>query len=152
MAAVARVTPTTFVMLAGDAFHQAGQIRPSPHLSTVFPVPPAILASSRKTIARKFFFSPDDTTDLHNHTVPFLSVPTGSESFYQDPVTARVSQLMLSVFDDDPDVLVVTAHDPTMHDLLEFFPNTLNDWQKRGIKDQGVWNFANASSRGYRLS
>jgi hypothetical protein len=152
MAALARVTPTSFILLAGDAFHQAGQIRPSPHLSTSFHVPVDILDASRHNISRKFFFAPDDNTDLHNRTVPFLAIATGKESLYQDPVTSRVSQFVLGVFDSDEDVLVLAAHDASMNDLLDFFPNTLNDWQKRGIKDRGVWNFANASSRGYRLT
>jgi hypothetical protein len=152
MAALARVTPTSFILLAGDTFHQAGQIRPSPHLSTSFPVPADILSASRHNISRKYFFAPDDDTDLHNHTVPFLAIATGAESFYQDPVTSRISQFMVGVFDSDEDVLVLTAHDASMHDFLDFFPNTLNNWQKKGIKDRGVWNFANSSSRGYRLT
>jgi hypothetical protein len=152
MAALARVTPTSFILFAGDAFHQAGQIRPSPHLSTSFPVPVDILDASRHDISRKYLFAPDDDTDLHNRTVPFLAIATGAESFYQDPVTSRISQFMLGVFDSDEDVLVLTAHDASMNAFFEFFPNMLNDWQKRGIKDRGVWNFANASSKGYRLT
>jgi hypothetical protein len=152
MGALARVTPTNFILFAGDAFHQAGQIRPSPHLSTSFPVPANILDASRHSISHEYFFAPDDDTDLHNRTIPFLAVATGAESFYQDPVTSRISQFMLGVFDSDEDVLVLTAHDASMHDFLEFFPNTLNEWQKKGVKDRGVWNFANASSTGYRLT
>jgi hypothetical protein len=152
MAALARVTPTSFILLAGDAFHQAGQIRPSPHLSASFPVPVDILDASRYNISRKYFFAPDDDTDLHNRTVPFLALATGAESFYQDPVISRISQFMLGVFDSDMDVLILTSHDASMNDALEFFPSALNDWQKKGIKDRGVWNFANASSKGYRLT
>jgi hypothetical protein len=151
MAGLARVTPTSFILLAGDAFHQAGQIRTSPHLSTSFPVPPDILNASLHNIARKYFFAPDDYTDLHNRTVPFLAIATGAESLYQDPETSRVSQFKLGVFDSDEDVLVLSSHDASMNDLLKFFPDTINDWQKRGIKDRGVWNFANISSKGYRL-
>ena len=152
MAALARVTPTSFILFAGDAFHQAGQIRPSPYLSTSLPVPADVLDASRHDISRKYFFAPDDDTDLHNRTVPFLAIATGTESFYQDPVISRISQFMLGVFDSDMDVLVLTSHDTSMNDVLGFFPNTLNDWQKKGIKDRGVWNFADTSSKGYRLT
>jgi hypothetical protein len=153
MAALARVTADpTFIMLSADTFHQAGQIRPSPHLHENFPVPANILASSKRTINREFFYAPDDNTDLTNHKVPLLTVPTGATSFYIDPRTARTSQFKMGVFDSDPNVFVVSSHDPSMASIIPFFPTTLNAWKAKGWKTQGVWNFANSNARGYRLS
>jgi hypothetical protein len=152
MAALARVTPTSLILLAGDTFHAAGQIRPSPHLHDTFPVPHDILERSRKSIAREYFWAPDDTTDLSNRTIPFLSPPTGTGSFYFDPVVSRISEFKLGVFDSDPNVFVLSAHDPSLHGVIDLFPKNINDWKAKGWKNRGVWSFADPTNHGYRLS
>ena len=152
MAALARVTSTSFILLSGDTFHQAGEVRPSPHLHEIFPVSPAILDSSRQNIARQYFWAPDDDTDLSNRTWPFLGVANGEDSFYFDPVVSTVSQYSVGVFDANPDILVFSAHDTTMENITVLFPHSLNGWKEQGWKERGVWQFANVSNRGYRLS
>jgi hypothetical protein len=149
MAALARVTPTTFVLLAGDTFHNSAQIRPSPDLHKSHPIPSEILTSSRSSISRQFFFAPHDTTDLSNRTTPMLDM--ASVGVNADPVTARVSQFNTEVFDGDENILVVTAHDPSYTDFLKLFPETINDWKAQGWKDKGVWQFGNVSSPAFVL-
>jgi hypothetical protein len=152
MAALARVTvnPTTFVLLAGDTFHQPAEIRPSPDLNKQYPVPPSILSSSHSSISREFFFSPLDNTDLSNRTTSFLD--PASAGFNFDPVRTRASQLVLQVFDADRDIMVVTAHDPSYEGLLEMFPKgSLNDWKEKGWKGKGVWQFGNETSPAFVL-
>jgi hypothetical protein len=119
-------------------------------LHNTYPVPQAILEDSRKEIEREYFFAPDDDTDLSNRTTPFLSVPNGG--FYFDPAVSRVAQFKIGVFDSNPDILVLASHDPSMRDLLDFFPNKINEWKKKGIKNQGVWEFANSAKVGYLLN
>jgi hypothetical protein len=147
---LARVTPTTFVLLAGDTFHNAAQIRPSPHLHHTYPIPRAILEDSRREIEREYFFAPDDDTDLSNRTIPFLTVATNA--FYFDPALSRVAQFKLGVFDSNPDILVLSSHDPSMRHLLDFFPKNINNWKQKGIKKGGVWEFANSENVGYMLN
>ncbi|KAJ7578411.1 hypothetical protein C8J56DRAFT_1059867 [Mycena floridula] len=149
MAGLARVTPTSFILLAGDAFHNVGQIRPSAHLHDHYPIPQEILDQSRLNINRKYFFAPDDDTDLSTDRTPFFTV---SNIFYSDPPTARVSQLVTTTFDSNPDVLVISAHDPAMEGLLELFPKNISQWKESGVKDEGIWLFAKNTTRGYRLS
>jgi hypothetical protein len=152
MAALARVTanPTTFVLLAGDTFHNAAEVRPSPDLNKKYPVPASILSSSQSSISREFFVSPLDTTDLSNRTIPFLDV--ASVGFNSDPVRTKVSQFDVQVFDVDEDILVVSAHDPSYEGLLEMFPKgSLNDWKEKGWKGRGVWQFGNATSPAFVL-
>jgi hypothetical protein len=152
MAALARVTvnPTTFVLLAGDTFHNSAEVRPSPDLNKQYPVPPSILSSSHSSISREFFFSPLDTTDLSNRTTSFLDV--ASSGFNFDPVRTKASQFVVQVFDVDEDILVVSAHDPSYEGLLEMFPNgTLNDWKEKGWKGDGVWQFGNGTSPAFVL-
>ncbi|KAJ7578447.1 hypothetical protein C8J56DRAFT_1030833 [Mycena floridula] len=147
MAGLARVTPTSFILLAGDAFHNVGQIRPSAHLHDH--IPQEILDQNRLNIDRKYFFAPDDKTDLSTDRTPFFTVSNG---FNFDPPTARISQLVTTTFDSNPDVLVISAHDATMEGLLELFPKSISQWKESGVKDEGIWLFVKNTTRGYRLS
>ncbi|KAJ7588121.1 beta-lactamase-like protein [Mycena floridula] len=149
MAGLARVTPTSFILLAGDAFHNVGQIRPSEHLHNHYPIPKEILDESRLNIDRKYFFAPDDNSDLSTDRTPFFTV---SNVFYSDPPTARISQLVTTTFDSNPDVLVISAHDPAMEGLLELFPKSVSQWKESGVKGKGIWLFAKNTTRGYGLS
>ncbi|KAJ7588103.1 beta-lactamase-like protein [Mycena floridula] len=150
MAGLARVTPTSFILLAGDAFHNVGQIRPSEHLHDHYPIPQEILDESRLNINRKYFFAPDDNTDLSTERTPFFTV--ANVGAYSDPPTARISQLVTTTFDSNPDVLVITAHDPAMEGILQLFPKSIRQWKQSGVKDEGIWLFAKNTTRGYRLS
>lgn len=152
MAALARLTPTSFVLLAGDAFHHVAQIRPSPNLAKNFPIPKDILAISQKSISREYFWSPDDTTDLTLKKTTFFVPASGNDSLNFDPLTSRVSQLGFSVFDAHPDILVVGAHDASTDLFLDLFPKSLNNWKTKGNKKAAVWAFADPKTRGYALS
>lgn len=152
MAGLARVTPTSFILLAGDAFHNGGQIRPSPCLASHFPIPPPIVASSQvpKTgISREIFFAPDDPTDLSSRITPFLGI--AEKGAYADPVMAKVKQLQLGVFDSHPDVLVISAHDPSYTGMFNLFPESIKNWKEEGWKREGVWQFANPEHPAFLL-
>ncbi|KAJ7599064.1 hypothetical protein C8J56DRAFT_915777 [Mycena floridula] len=76
---------------------------------------------------------PDDSTDLSNRTtLSFEAAPP----FLVDPVETRISQLKLGVFGGNPNVLVLASHEPTMEDILDLFPKSVNGWK---VKDKGVW-------------
>lgn len=55
-------------------------------------------------------------------------------------------------FDSNEDIFVISAHDPTMRDIIEFFPGSLDAWKEKGWKDTAVWEFADPNVIGYRLS
>jgi glyoxylase-like metal-dependent hydrolase (beta-lactamase superfamily II) len=150
MGALARVTsnPSTFILLAGDTFHNGGEIRPSPHLNEHYPIPPAILSSSHESISREYFFAPDDERDLSTLPTPILSV---GEKFNFDPVRTRATQLKVGIFDSHEDVLIISAHDPSYGDFMDLFPASLNDWKQKGWKGRGVWQFGNVTNRGFVL-
>jgi hypothetical protein len=150
MGALARVTanPSTFILLAGDSFHNAGEIRPSPNLHRNYPIPPDLLSSSQQSITREFFFAPDDDRDLSTLPSPILSV---GEKFNFDTVRTRVTQLQLGIFDSDEDVLVISAHDPSYEHYMELFPESLNDWKRKGWKGTAVWQFGNVTNRAFVL-
>ena len=48
----------------------------------------------------------------------------------------------LKAFDGRDDVIIiVTTHDATLLDILEFFPQDTNDWKARDWAAQGRWLF-----------
>lgn len=138
MSALARTSDDSFVLMAGDACHHVGQLRPSEHL----PFPAS--------------FSPDALAGM---TAPMTGcscsqfkslVPSdkGSSSFYglqhashEDPTKAEDALHKLKAFDMQDDVLVIIAHDASLVDILDFYPKTLNDWRQKRLNEVGKWRF-----------
>ncbi|KAK7025175.1 Metallo-beta-lactamase superfamily protein [Favolaschia claudopus] len=149
LSALARVTPTTFVSLAGDTFHHVGQARPRPALQKSIPCPAHLLEEAKTSISTDYFWSPHSHTgsfDLSSRSQQFLSISVLPDSFYADPIKAQVSLEKVATFDADPDILVIVAHDISVRDTLPYFPKYLNDWKKKGLKEKTVWNFVGKSN------
>ncbi|KAJ7879944.1 hypothetical protein B0H14DRAFT_2707973, partial [Mycena olivaceomarginata] len=53
------------------------------------------------------------------------------------PPTLRVGWTTL--FDADPDVFVLIAHDLSVRDALPYFPAYLTGWKASGLKEPTVW-------------
>ncbi|KAI3616870.1 metallo-beta-lactamase superfamily protein [Moniliophthora roreri] len=152
LAALARVTPSTFLLLGGDTAHHPGQVRPNAHIHKTCPCPAPILQSTRGSVSTKYF-SPESTYfDLENRTEPLLSVPSGTPSLYADRATSIDSQRALGVLDADPDVFVMLAHDPTPLMVIDMFPSTLDAWKAKGWKEQVVWEFLKEDSPVFRFN
>ena len=60
---------------------------------------------------------------------------------HEDPAKALDTVQKLKAFDAHDNVLVIIAHDPSLIDVLDFFPKTLNDWKKEGWAEAGRWRF-----------
>ncbi|ESK81485.1 metallo-beta-lactamase superfamily protein [Moniliophthora roreri MCA 2997] len=152
LVALARVTPSTFLLLGGDTAHHAGQIRPNAHIHKTCPCPASILESTRESVSTKYF-SPESTYfDLQSRTEPLLSVTSMIPSFYADRAMSIESQKALGVLDADPDVLVILAHDPTLLGVIDMFPSTLDAWKENGWKEQVVWEFLKEESLAFRFN
>ncbi|KAK0202307.1 beta-lactamase-like protein [Desarmillaria ectypa] len=137
IAALARVTPTSFVLLGGDCCHHPGQFRPTAHLHKYFPCPGHILESL-------------GDVSVSSRTSPLLSIPSG-RSAYADPETARETITKLGKLDASPDILVLIAHDPTAHGVIDEFPESVNDWKQRGWKEKLTWAFLEKNSPAFRF-
>ncbi|KAJ6561874.1 hypothetical protein B0H19DRAFT_1375173 [Mycena capillaripes] len=104
--ALARVTPTTFVQLAGETFHHAGQARPRPRFQTNFPCPAHLLEDVKASVSTDSFWSPhthDGAFDLPSRGQQLLSISDVPGLFYADPVTTQVSLEKVANFDAYPD-------------------------------------------------
>ncbi|KAJ7759209.1 beta-lactamase-like protein [Mycena metata] len=152
MSALARVTPTSFVLVGGDVFHYAGQMRPRPAFQTNFPCPAHLLEETKSSISTDFFWSPhseDGAFDLRSRAQQLLAISDTPDSFYAAPITAQVSQDKVAAFDADPDVFVLIAHDISLRSTLPYFPASLNNWQAIQLKEKTVWNFVDKTNPGF---
>ncbi|KAL9094684.1 MAG: hypothetical protein Q9165_002954 [Trypethelium subeluteriae] len=147
-------TPSTFILMAGDACHLSGEFRPTPYLplpTTLDPPPhpqPStyLSPSSRRSLSRP---SPCPGTlfqRLHRHhpdatasaTQPFYTV---TQHLAHDLAQANWTIDGLKEFDAAPEVLVVLAHDEWVRGVLDFFPRALHAWWERGWGEEVRWRF-----------
>ena len=121
MCGLARTTadPPTFVFMAGDASHHAGEFRPTEYL----PLPKELSDFSRHSGA--------DYQDVHfeqSATKPFYNV---TASFAHDKKLADWTIAGICEFDCQANVLLLTANDEHVLEpepVINLFPESLNQW------------------------
>ncbi|KAJ7043741.1 hypothetical protein C8F04DRAFT_728644 [Mycena alexandri] len=154
LSALARVTPTSFVHLAGDTYHNAAEMRPRPEIQQSFPCP-AHLLDDAKAISTDYFWSPGSRNgafDLRSRAAPLLVTSDLPESFTSDPITAGISADKVAAFDADSDFLVVAAHDISLRSSLPYFPESLNTWKTNQLKQKSLWNFLDKTNPAFIFS
>ncbi|KAG9099724.1 hypothetical protein FS749_000586 [Ceratobasidium sp. UAMH 11750] len=136
---LARTTPDTFIFMGGDICHHGGELRPNQYL----PLPEHISPNPFKP--QSFPCPGSILLDIHPHnsaTEPFFQIADlNGKQAHDDPAEAQRSLGKLEDFDGHPNILTIIAHDHTLLDVLEFYPKNLNDWQERGYKERGMWQF-----------
>ncbi|KAF7370279.1 Metallo-beta-lactamase superfamily protein [Mycena sanguinolenta] len=155
LTAIARVTPTSFVVLGGDTFHHAGQARPQPQFQKLYPCPAHLLEESKSSISTDYFWSSgsrDGDFDILTRAQPLLTTSDLPDSFYADPVKADVSLAKLSTFDADPDFFVVVAHDSSLSSTIPLFPASISNWKETRLKENVVWNFIDTANPAFAFS
>ncbi|KAJ7642755.1 beta-lactamase-like protein [Mycena polygramma] len=155
LTALARVTPTTFIALGGDTFHNAGEARPRPQFQKNFPCPAHLLEETKSSISTDYFWSPhshDGAFDMLSRAQQLLAVSDLPDSFYADPIASQISLEKVATFDADPDIFVVIAHDISLRDHIPYFPESLNNWKATHLKEKTVWNFVNKTNPAFVFS
>ncbi|KAJ6606391.1 hypothetical protein DFH09DRAFT_1017354 [Mycena vulgaris] len=153
--ALARVTPSSFIVFGADTGHHAGQMRPRPEFQRTYPCPAHLLAESKTAISTQYFWSPASRAgafDMHSRAQPLLSIPDKPNSADADPVAGRVSLDKIAGFDADVDFFVVLAHDLSLLGVLPYFPASLSAWRGDGKKDRAVWGFVDEGNPAFRFS
>ncbi|KAJ7119822.1 hypothetical protein C8R44DRAFT_922185, partial [Mycena epipterygia] len=153
--ALARVTPNSFISLAGDAYHHAGQARPRPQFQERYPCPAHLLEETKASISTDYFWSTKShqgAFDMRSRAQQLLAVSDLPDAFYADPVTSQISLEKLATFDADPDFFVVIAHDLSLVSSLPFFPASLNGWKASHLKERSVWNFVDKTNPAFTFS
>lgn len=140
----ARVTPTTFIFMGGDAAHHGGEIRPTEFL----PLPNSVRLPS----SRKFATSacPGElVASLQGHDTakdgpmkkPFFE-PSKDFSLDRDESLRTIDGI--TQLDGLDDVFVIIAHEKSLHDQLPFFPKAINAWREQELDAKTRWLFVDA--------
>ncbi|KAJ7048508.1 beta-lactamase-like protein [Mycena amicta] len=147
---LARVTPTSFVLMGGDACHHPGILRPTSLLHKHYPCPGALVEATRISVSQEHFSNPGSPFDLLGRTEPLLHVKDAL--FHADANVAQRSSDNLTAFDGNPDVFVVLAHDQSLLPLFaDAYPVVLDQWQEKGWKEQTIWAFLEEGNPAFRF-
>ncbi|KAJ3538151.1 hypothetical protein NM208_g6034 [Fusarium decemcellulare] len=140
MSALARTTPTTFILMGGDSCHHCASLRPTQYL----PLPNELSPSPvSKPPFRPGSICPGEVfVKIHPEKAkdkPFYQKL--SESWDRDVAEAEKTLSTLTEFDAKDEVFVVLAHDNSLLDVIDFFPKRANDWKEKGWKEESRWRF-----------
>lgn len=124
----------SFVLLAGDAFHHAGELRPSEYVPLPKEIVPSPFGDGRKACLGEVF----DRVMKGGRAKPvYKSVGPWHYDFARLGKTIR----KLQVADGTGNVLVATAHDESLLGVVEFYPKTMNGFLKEGWLGKARWGF-----------
>jgi glyoxylase-like metal-dependent hydrolase (beta-lactamase superfamily II) len=153
ISALARTTPrviserkteeSTFILLGGDIAHNCALFRPTP----LSPLPGTVVRESIKGAPETHVNSNAYATSHRAYseqdkgfkarTTPFCTA-TGP---HHDLGAAQHSIDILGTFDGLENVFTVLAHDPTVKNVVDLFPQNANDWKKKGWREACRWGF-----------
>jgi hypothetical protein len=139
MCGLARTTvnPDTFVLLGGDICHYAGIFRPSQYL----PVPDTISPNPCTSHSSASLCPGHAWEELQSSRGRKATDSLFDMTYGLDIPLAMQTRDQLQELDCHEDVFVIIAHDSTVRDGVEHFPQTLNDWKAKGWGQQLKWQF-----------
>lgn len=133
------VSPPTFVFLGGDVAHHGAEFRPSKYM----PLPQSILpnpitGSEEQGMNCVAWF---DETNIKRGRAPNEALYISTLIHDLDDYNATIDRMQEA--DGDENVLVLIAHDSSVRHVknMPFFPEPLNDWQKRDLGAALHWSF-----------
>ncbi|KAF2653874.1 hypothetical protein K491DRAFT_779952 [Lophiostoma macrostomum CBS 122681] len=125
--------PESFVFLTADSVHLGGEIRLSDALPLPDPVEVPGIVPCPCPAADLTNIHP-----LHSATKPFLGLDPSFPEHLED---AEHTIELIQKFDADERVFVIFSHDTSIYDVVDFFPNTADDWRLKDWKKRGMWTF-----------
>ncbi|KAK4060778.1 uncharacterized protein Triagg1_10621 [Trichoderma aggressivum f. europaeum] len=168
LSALARTTSTaaghdkdTFILLAGDACHFCGVLRPNashPLPSRHFPDSSIGLSGieSPEVLLKRHpqFPQPSGAVNEAARVTPWYGVATGQLSTFVDPIVGQnTANQVREAFDEMDNVFVAVCHDlgllvqdngkPVLPSLNKAPQEDLNSWYERGWKDKVYWTWVN---------
>lgn len=125
--------------LGGDVAHHGSEFRPTEYVPLPKSIEPNPLVAP---FATSTFVCPGSIYEaMHpkkSSTEPFVQA---LGFIHDDARGACASVEKLLEFDAQDNIFSVIAHDLSLIDLVDFYPKTIDDWKKRGWKEQGHWRF-----------
>ena len=130
--------PDTFLYMGGDSYHHAAELRPSenvplpqsievPYLNP-YPCPGHLFHS----------FHPCASSGNPNNTA-FVKI--GEKAPAIDLAAAQEVVHKIQAFDADENVFAVAAHDWSLKEVMDLYPQSANEWKRKGWKAKGRWRF-----------
>lgn len=120
-----------FLLLAGDLCHHPGELRPSSHVSL-----PKSTEQDTSGICPSLYqtIHPD-----RSDNTPFYTPSAGpfNSNLHEMKETINTA----TVFDSDPNIMVLLAHDNSLLSTIPLLPKGLNTWDQKGWKDASRWKF-----------
>ena len=128
--------------MGGDIGHHASQWRPTELIPLPTELTPSPLGldsklNIRRNVCPSALFTEHVHPD-HSNNTPFYRVKGG---ITYDRDMAQDALKKLEAFDADERVLVIAAHDDTLHSILDYWPKEANGWHDEDWKDRGRWEF-----------
>ena len=136
---LARVTcnPDSFVFMGADACHHAGLIRPTDYL----PIPTSVRPSPISSYSN---MCPGEVlVKLHprqSAREPFFRL---SHTMFPEFEEAEDTIRKIIELDASENILVVLAHDASLIDKIDLFPQIVNGWKEKKVKEKSRWAFCN---------
>lgn len=131
-----------FILMGGDACHHGGEFRPSKYIPFPDSITPHPFHSLKSTEApnpcpgavfEKLLRDGDATK-------PFYAVPADSKIHYdREQCEASIQKVMEA--DGNLNVFTVMAHDKSLLDVVDFFPESANEFKEKGWVEAGRWGF-----------
>ncbi|KAJ3576526.1 hypothetical protein NPX13_g3670 [Xylaria arbuscula] len=134
--------PLASFSMGADTSHHASQLRPTEHLPlpdelTPSPLGPESKFNLRTNVCPAHIFT-DHVHPEQSSNTPYTRIKAGHP---HDVDQARAALEKMKLFDADEKVLVVLAHDYTLLPVMEFWPQTANNWHEGDWKEKGRWLF-----------
>lgn len=143
LSALVRTTtnPDTFILLGGDLWHHGGEIRPSKHV----PLPASV------TIPPQAYLSScnGSTFSCPGCLLESLQTSRGraiDEPFFDPAMGLDIGEAVRSIrkaqpLDGNENILCISAHDASIFGVVDLFPDSANDWQRKGWREKILWTF-----------
>ncbi|KAF2754823.1 hypothetical protein EJ05DRAFT_503767 [Pseudovirgaria hyperparasitica] len=125
--------PPTFILMAADSVHLGGEFRPSEALPLPNFVDAPGLNPSPCPAEELVKFHPRNSKIL-----PYLGLDPCFPEHLED---AERTIKSIEAFDADDRVMVIFAHDVSIHGTLSYYPETADSWKEQGWKSSGRWVF-----------
>lgn len=145
LASIIRTTtnPDTFIFTGGDLTHHAGELRPS----KLLPMPASIAAQDIPELAAKLSCATSCPGSIFEELNKSRGrTPAKTEPFF-DPAMGKDIPLAIEtikktqIADGDENILYIFAHDTKIRGITDLYPQTANDWKKKGWREKLIWRF-----------
>ncbi|MCJ1446849.1 MAG: hypothetical protein MMC23_007356 [Stictis urceolatum] len=144
MCGLARTTgggTPSFIFMGGDAAHHAGEFRPTEYLPIPKEIRPSPYVKAQRRRVQESVCPGEVFEGAHPRGRTDEAFYQPSEGIASDLEEAKESIRKMEEFDASGDVLSVMAHDDTLLDLMEFFPEEAGGWREKGWRGVGLWRF-----------